>query len=83
MKINALKTEHGVNMGDHGADVVTALDVTESTTVGELMRVAARGHWGSESELRGDVSVTLRIAQPVVPQPLPDFSLQAVPDDLA
>lgn len=62
-QINALATEVGVNMGDHGQDVHRAIAVTPSTTLGELMAAAAgRKSWDGEVEWKTDVHVTLRLA---------------------
>jgi hypothetical protein len=71
LKLNVIVTEHGVNMGDHGQDVHRAVHISPRMTVGDLMKFAAKGKY-NEDRLRDDVSVTIRVATPLVVKGGPD-----------
>ena len=61
--INALLVKVGVNMGDHGQDVTTALAVSPDESVADLVGRALRSQeyrWDAETKAGG----TVPIAQP-------------------
>lgn len=65
--VNALLTEQGVSMGDHGQDVTTAIDVRPDDTIGSIverhmMRPDYRT-WGvSDVTPNPHVFIVLRVA---------------------
>jgi hypothetical protein len=61
--ISATYVEVGVNFGDHGQDVTTAVEVLPDDTVRDLMeRVISRSKW---SERKYANHIVLRFIQPV------------------
>lgn len=43
--VNALRVEVGVNMGDHGQDVTTAIDVRPDDTIGSVIERHLMKSW--------------------------------------
>ena len=62
--INALVTDQGVNMGDHGQDVVRAVAVDPTETVESLLARTLYDHdWQGElSGVKADSYLTIRLA---------------------
>ena len=62
--INALITDQGVNMGDHGQDVVRAVAVDPTETVESLLARTLYDHdWQGElSGVKADSYLTIRLA---------------------
>ena len=61
--INALVTEQGVNMGDHGQDVTRAVAIEPSETVESLLaRTLYRRDWRGELSIQEDSYLTIRLA---------------------
>ena len=63
--INALVTEQGVNMGDHGQDVVRAVAVDPTETVESLLARTLYDHdWQGElSGVKADSYLIIRLAE--------------------
>lgn len=58
-------TKQGVNMGDHGQDVVTAIEITPGETVEDLARRAlTRPDWHGDRHVEDEWYVTIRIPAP-------------------
>ena len=75
--INALVTEQGVNMGDHGQDVTRAVAIEPSETVESLLaRTLCKRDWKGELGIQEDSYLTIRLA------PLPSEMTAPTDDDL-
>ena len=63
--INALVTDQGVHMGDHGQDVVRAVAVDPTETVESLLARTLYDHgWlGELSDIKADSYLTIRLAR--------------------
>lgn len=63
--INALVTDQGVFMGDHGQDVVRAVAVDPTETVESLLARTLYDHgWlGELSDIKADSYLTIRLAR--------------------
>lgn len=75
-KISVTLTNVGVNMGDHGQDIVNHLDVDPDMTIGQLVEAELTEpapSWGTsagERTLKPDNYLTIRVARPVTnPKP--------------
>lgn len=75
-KISVTLTNVGVNMGDHGQDVVNVLDVDPDMTIAHLVEAELTEpapSWGTSAEertLKPDNYLTIRVARPVTtPKP--------------
>jgi hypothetical protein len=63
--ISALSVEVGVNMGDHGQDVVKAIEVRDGETVRDLMdRAIPRSKW---TQRKYEHHLVLRFVEPAPP----------------
>ena len=61
--INALVTDQGVNMGDHGQDVVRAVAVDPTETVESLLaRTLYDRDWQGKRSVKADSYLTIRLA---------------------
>ena len=58
--VNALRVQEGVNMGDHGQDVTTAIDVRPDDTVGSVIEKHMLGGWPNAPQT--DVAIVIRVA---------------------
>ena len=65
-QINIIHTEQGVNMGDHGQDVIRAVPVDDSMTIRELVQQALmQRQWDKTLKPQRDSYLTIRLAVPV------------------